>query len=325
MPSVSPIAALPLRPMAIARKSYRTNDSEAASILERLIPAPGRRRLAEVFAVACHHAHLQAPSCWELTLEPTFVRLNVGQVALLDVMGRTLFLCAAPSLPSLASDAEVDRSAGPVYAAVPIRSVSLTVPLERVGIVDDRVLAAHLRYVAEAATRKRLSPFRAAHSPAAVRVLAEWAGVDATQPAYVSGPCDESELSQSEVEAALADVVASREVEESAVRTVREWYEARGWKVHSVEREKIGYDLRCSKGRERRRVEVKGRSGSGDVILLTANEWRRAVEDKAFVLAVVSQIRKSSTLVQMTGDDFQKSYNVRPMMFHASKRTRGTG
>lgn len=306
--------------MAPSRKIYRNNNSAATAILERLIPPSARRRVAEVFAASCRHAHMQSPSCWELTLEPTFIRLNVGQVALLDAKDDRLFLCAAPSLPPLGAPAAIDRSRGPVYAAVPIRSVSLSIPLRSVSLIDRKVVSAHHRYITEAASRKRVSPFRSAHSPAAVTVLAGWAGIETPQPAYLVAAPDEADLSQGEIESSLFDVVASKEIEESAIRTVWSWYESRGWKVVSVERDKIGYDLRCRKGREQRHVEVKGRARSGGVVLLTAREWRRAIEDQRFVLAIVSNIQRDPILNQLTGLEFQRAYDIKPIVFHASRR-----
>lgn len=307
--------------MTASRQIFRNDNSKAAALLSKLIPSGvPRRKVAEVIVNSCRHAHVQSPSCWDLTLDTSFVRLNVGQVALLDVKGGELFLCAAPSLPRLASPADVYRSRAPVYAAVPIRSVSLRLPLHAIGMLDDRVLAAHRRYIVEAASRKRISPWRSAHSPAAVRVLSEWGRTETPQPAYVVAAPDESELSQQEIETALGDVVASKEIEETAIRVVRNWYESRGWKVVSVEAEQIGYDLRCTKGRDRCHVEVKGRARSGDVVLLTANEWRLAVEDSRFVIAIVSEIRKGPSIRQWSGVEFQRSHDVKPIVYHASRR-----
>jgi len=188
-------------------------------------------------------------------------------------------------------------------------------------MLDARVLAAHRRYIVEAANRKSISPWRAAHSPAAVRVISEWSGIEVPQPAYGTTSPDESELAQQEIETALDDVVASREVEETAIGLVQTWYESRGWKVASVEADKIGYDLRCTKGDKRYHVEVKGRARSGKVVLMTANEWRRAVEDSRFIIAVVSEIgSRTPSIVQWTGPDFQRSHDIKPILYHASRR-----
>jgi hypothetical protein len=187
-------------------------------------------------------------------------------------------------------------------------------------MLNDRVLAAHHRFIVEAASRKRVSPWRAAHSPAAVRVLSEWSGAKTPQPDYVLAPPDESEISQSEIETALGDVLASKEIEEKAIRHVRKWYESRGWKVVSREADKIGYDLHCTKGRDQCHVEVKGRGKSGNVVLLTSNEWRRAVEDSRFVIAVVSDIRNGPSIRQWSGVEFQGSHDIKPIVYHASRR-----
>jgi hypothetical protein len=185
--------------MGARQPEFRSNDEKAAAVLSRLVPREAdRQKLAQVFADSCRQAHLQSPSCWELTLHSSFPRLNVGQVALLDVKGGELFLCAASGLPRLGRPAVVTRSKSPVHAAVPVSSASLRLPVRSLRMLDDRVLAAHRRYIAAAASQKRISPWRAAHSPAAVRVLSGWSGTNIPQPGYVAVDPDASELSQRE-------------------------------------------------------------------------------------------------------------------------------
>lgn len=73
-------------------------------------------------------------------------------------------------------------------------------------------------------------------------------------------------------------------VEQAARRMVRQWYRQRGWKVRSVEREKLGYDLLCVKGSREEHAEVKGVSGRVESFLITAGEVRQAKKDPQFVL-----------------------------------------
>jgi len=50
----------------------------------------------------------------------------------------------------------------------------------------------------------------------------------------------------------------NRQVELAAIRAVRAHYRALGWRVRSVERDKVGYDLIAQRGTEEAHVEVKG-------------------------------------------------------------------
>jgi hypothetical protein len=75
-------------------------------------------------------------------------------------------------------------------------------------------------------------------------------------------------------------------------------YEDDGWTVedvskHNDETEGTPYDLRCSRTDTVRHVEVKGTSGSGETVRLSANERKHAESEKAGAesyLFVVDQI-----------------------------------
>lgn len=81
----------------------------------------------------------------------------------------------------------------------------------------------------------------------------------------------------------LAPMVENEEIEKIAVQAAIAYEWARGWKVQSVEQENRGFDLISRKPHpedpqtsvEVRFIEVKGRSGVGD-IALSANEYRTA-------------------------------------------------
>jgi hypothetical protein len=82
------------------------------------------------------------------------------------------------------------------------------------------------------------------------------------------------------------DPIRRKRVEEHAVKLARARYEDAGWTVKDVSRyndETYGtpYDLRCSKGESVRHVEVKGTSGSGETVRVSANERHHAAASKA--------------------------------------------
>jgi SNF2 family DNA or RNA helicase len=81
----------------------------------------------------------------------------------------------------------------------------------------------------------------------------------------------------------IAPMVRDDEIERIAIQKVIEYEKARGWTVHSVEKENRGFDLISHRtsvedpliASEIRFIEVKGRSGVGE-IALTSNEYKTA-------------------------------------------------
>ncbi len=253
-----------------------------------------------------------------------YLRLNVGQVALLSVRGSGLFLCCVRPLPRLSPRIEVMRKNGPVYTAVPVKSAGLYVAFSDVGLLNDEIVGKHHGYIREAASRKRVSPFRAAHSPAAVRVLESLSNISIPQPSYAIGQIRDSDVDDESIEQKLNELATSKEVEQEAIREVTEWYELHGWHVESKEADHIGYDLHCTKGSECRHVEVKGRSQLPDVVLFTVNEWNNAVNDGQFYVAIVSGIgNKRRPMIQWTAQEFQREYEVKPIVYHAKRLNEG--
>ncbi len=82
---------------------------------------------------------------------------------------------------------------------------------------------------------------------------------------------------------AIRPMVRDEEIERIAVQEVTKYEEARGWKVESVERDNLGFDLISrrfdtndpEKVLEVRNIEVKGRAAT-DLVVLTPNEYRTA-------------------------------------------------
>jgi hypothetical protein len=77
------------------------------------------------------------------------------------------------------------------------------------------------------------------------------------------------------------DPIRRKRVEERAVKLARARYEDAGWTVkdvstHNDETYGTPYDLRCSRGTSIRHVEVKGTSGSGETVRVSANERHHA-------------------------------------------------
>lgn len=110
----------------------------------------------------------------------------------------------------------------------------------------------------------------------------------------------------------------NRKVERAAVSHVRRTYEQDGWQVVSVESEKRGYDLLCSKGAKSEHVEVKGVQGAIPSFIVTANEVKQARNDAAFVVCVVtSALSDAPKLNRLTGREFISRYDLAPLAYRA--------
>lgn len=92
---------------------------------------------------------------------------------------------------------------------------------------------------------------------------------------------DDAETTGPSGQGRSVDPIRRKRVEERAVKLARARYEDAGWTVkdvstHNDETYGTPYDLRCSKGGSIRHVEVKGTSGSGETVRVSANERHHA-------------------------------------------------
>lgn len=117
--------------------------------------------------------------------------------------------------------------------------------------------------------------------------------------------------------AGFGDAEHNRKVEKAAVRAFTKHYAA--WTIESVEAEKCGYDFVCTKGRQRRHVELKGVSGPHPTVILTRNETHTATHDELWRLVVVTDATtKSPTIHEWSAADFRKSFDLRAISYRAT-------
>lgn len=93
----------------------------------------------------------------------------------------------------------------------------------------------------------------------------------------------------------------NRKVEAAAIKHVRDTYEADGYAITSVEAARCGWDLTATRGVEELHVEVKGVSGTLVRFFLTANEYKTALTDPAWLLVVVTDALNEPTWLQVDG------------------------
>jgi hypothetical protein len=105
----------------------------------------------------------------------------------------------------------------------------------------------------------------------------------------------------------FGSVETNRRVEKAAIEFVTGQYADDGWTVHSVEAQKVGYDLRCDRGKEQVHVEVKGTQGNDVCFIITAAEVRNAMIDHRHLTCVVTgALTAPPKLLTITRDEFYK-------------------
>jgi|GEM_PF-3986221 hypothetical protein len=110
----------------------------------------------------------------------------------------------------------------------------------------------------------------------------------------------------------------NRKVEKAAIKFVIRHYKQQGWNVQSVEFEKRGYDLLCTKGTREEHVEVKGIKGTELSFIVTSREVEQAHIDPHSVFCVVtSALSKRPKLSRFTGKEFINSFKLNPLAFKA--------
>jgi hypothetical protein len=110
-------------------------------------------------------------------------------------------------------------------------------------------------------------------------------------------------------------------VEKAAIRFVKRHLGRQGYSIRSREKERIGYDLDATKGKEVLHVEVKGVSGDWMTFVITQNEVASARIDPMFRLMVINRARtRQSVVTEFKGSDFDAQFSLNPISYFATKR-----
>lgn len=112
----------------------------------------------------------------------------------------------------------------------------------------------------------------------------------------------------------------NKKIEEAAISAVTSDYKKRGWKVTSVEAEKRGFDLLCTKASKEEHVEVKGIQGKELSFIITAGEVKKSQSDKRFVICAVTSALSNPKLLKFTAKDFSDQFDLEAIAYRASKK-----
>ncbi len=110
----------------------------------------------------------------------------------------------------------------------------------------------------------------------------------------------------------------NRKVEQAAISLVMADYQRRGWTVQSVELQKRGYDLICTRGNQRELVEVKGIQGRDLSFIMTAKEVKQANSNDEFVLCVVTSALSAPKIHRFTAQAFRTRFDLKPISYRAT-------
>jgi hypothetical protein len=119
--------------------------------------------------------------------------------------------------------------------------------------------------------------------------------------------------------AGFGDAAENKIVESKAVDAVIMDYEGKGWSVRSVEPDKCGFDLICTKNDVIENVEVKGIKGSTPCFIITAGEVGQAETNPRFFLVVVTAALSSSPkLTKYSGAEFMHRFKLSAVQYRAT-------
>lgn len=287
----------------------RNSESAARAIIETICPAANARRAwVALVSRSIEAAAAVSQASWGTTLFPDLVRLNVGQIAVLDLFAGGLAICTEGKLAGRTRGIRVQVE-WPGFAAVQVATERWIVSPQAAVRIPSELIEAHLQLVQTAAMAKGRSPFRKSHSPGVVAYI----HAEDPKPHML-----ELEASSQPRAFSFGDPERNVEVERAAVSVVSNHYASAGWRVISVEAAKIGYDLKCSQGRKELHVEVKGCSSLSDHFTITGQELRAALNDDSFVLALVDGIRSGDTRLRVwDAGSFRRDFALEPQRYWA--------
>lgn len=270
-----------------------------------------RRKLEALLADSIRHANEEGTSCWEITLRRRELFFNVGQVALLIIRPNEVdvYYRWTPAVTSLTSSSEpVGYKRRAIDA--PIRVVTLA--LDGTLRIAPALRIAHRSAIRAAAQAKSISPWAYRHSPEVLALLRRHGHHSLPDPAYARGVRPARRVpSLRNAGAGFGSSVENALVELAAIQLATKHYRDQGYSVQSTQRDRVGFDLLCEKGRAKLFVEVKGVRGTQRNFLMTRGELALSSRDPRFRLALVTQARSAkATVVSWSAREFLRDFDA---------------
>lgn len=135
---------------------------------------------------------------------------------------------------------------------------------------------------------------------------------------YAIADLGDAALAETHIRAGYGDPSTNPIVEDAAVRAATTRLESDGWSVSSIESQKIGYDLRCTRNGDELHVEVKGTRSQQPAFIITEGELRRAQSDPDFMLIVVADaLGAAPSLHSFDPDGLFEHFDFEPLAYRA--------
>lgn len=328
-------------------KINRGNPTDAQSIIDEFIVDEAvKYGILSFLSNAIIFANSLNPQNWNLNLDTSgsFVRFNVGQVYCIEIFkGYVSILMLKDMLKGHIQKRLREEELDIKFKGYKGKKIIITADLEHVPDclvkvpgsvgchVNNKDVLRTLPYLQEAndlfisyaINHTRVRPIMAnAHSSGFIAYLSQYCQRQIPNPAYV----DEIEFPYnpkvddqgSNNGGGFGDPETNRKVEQAAISFVTDNYEENGWTVKSVEAEKCGYDLFCTKGKLRHYVEVKGIQGNVPSFIITAGEVGQSQTNRDFVLYVVTSALTEPKLHKFMGQEFNEQFDLEVISYRAS-------
>ena len=131
-------------------------------------------------------------------------------------------------------------------------------------------------------------------------------------PAYARGVRPARRVpSPRETGAGFGSSVENALVEQAAIQRATKHHRDQGYSVRSKQRDRVGCDLLCEKGRAKLFVEVKGVRGTRRNFLMTRGELALSGRDSRFRLALVTRARSAkATVASWSAREFLRDFDA---------------
>lgn len=126
-----------------------------------------------------------------------------------------------------------------------------------------------------------------------------------------------AEGNTNDVGSGFSDYESRLKTEKAAISYVENIYKNEGWVVKSVELDKKGYDLLCTRGSQIECVEVKGIQGNKLSFIITDGEVKQAERNPNFVIYIVTAAIENPQYYKYTGQELIKNFDLIPLSFKA--------
>ena len=317
--------------MKTATKENRASKEYAKNVFEDLYSDKDTRMTcARLLADSIFVANHISSSCWSVTLFPNKIRLNVGPVEVLVLNSDYIFLVVADSknkhfnekkYRDFVTESQIH------YRSVQINQRLCYIPPETIAEFYPLIHENHRSLTEIAAKTRETSTWKSSFSPAVIYYLNKLLNVDLPMPSYFSdggvgqeiqNPGDDEQ--RQKIGGGFGDPETNRKVEQAAISFVRNYYEQNLWSIKSVESEKLGYDLLCTKTAIQEHIEVKGVQDNMMSFIITSGEVKQSQLDKGFVLCVVTSALSNPKLHKFTAKEFNKQFVLDAIAYRATKQ-----